>query len=310
VDIDGDEDLDLLVGEKYESVHYYQRQSDGSLKEQPVLIKVEKPDPNLAYMSISPAIFDWNNDGAYDVVIGADVYKSGKTWPLRLYLNKGTAKSPNFSTYDTLKDNTGKVIQARCARVHIADLNLDGKEDLIVGDQKVNVDYYKNVGTKGNPKFERHILIPSDEYGIPVRPDFKQMNGFGYATPRIYDWNKDNKPDLLLSGYPSGEVWIYLNDAATSVEDDAPVVSGIPSLLRVCRCHPEIHISYTLLRPSQVVIKLIDGSGRVVHTLENSFKQAGAHQVKLNEERLSNGVYLVQMSAKELCRVSRFVVVK
>ncbi len=310
MDIDDDGDLDLLVGEKYESVHYYQRQSDGSLKEQPALIQVEKPDPNLVYMSISPAIFDWNNDGAYDVVIGADVYKSGKAWPLRLYLNNGSASGPSFGSYDTLKDSKGSIIQARCARVHIADLNLDGKEDLIVGEQKCSVYYYKNIGTKGNPEFEKHTLIPNTEYGIPDKPDFKQMNGFGYATPRIYDWNKDRKPDLLLSGYPSGEVWIYLNDAATPVEDAAQTITGMTSLLKVFYSYPEIRIHYTLLQPSPVTIKLVDGSGRVVSTPVTSFQRAGAHRVDLNEEKLSNGVYLVQMSAGELCRVSRFVVVK
>ena len=208
MDIDDDGDLDLLVGEKYESVHYYQRQSDGSLQEQPVLIKVEKPDPNLAYMSISPGIFDWNNDGAYDIVMGADVYKSGISWPLRLYLNKGSASSRSFGSYDTLKDKSGSIMQARCARVAVGDLNLDAKMDIVVGAQKVNVDYYKNVGTNGNPSFERHTLIPNAEYGISTKPDFMQMNGFGYATPRIYDWNKDKKPDQLLSGYPSGVIWI------------------------------------------------------------------------------------------------------
>ncbi len=310
MDIDNDGDLDLLVGEKYESVHYYQRQSDGSLKEQPVLIKLEKPDPNLAYMSISPGIFDWNGDGKLDVVLGSDVYKSGKSFPLRLYLNNGSASSPGFNTYDTLKDKSGKIMQARCARVAVGDLNLDGKTDIVVGDQKVNVDYYKNVGTNSNPSFERHTLIPNADYGIPTKPDFKQMNGFGYATPRIYDWNKDKKPDLLLSGYPSGEIWIYLNDAATPVEDISQTAKSVFPTLAVQRNYPAIRISYTTFKPSQVSMQLLDGRGKVVRTLVNTLKKAGTHQADFNSENLSNGIYLVHLFTEETRVIEKVMLVR
>ena len=309
MDIDNDGDLDLLVGEKYESVHYYQRQSDGSLKEQPLLLKLEKPDPDLAYMSISPSFTDWNGDGAYDIIVGSDVYKSGRPFPLRYYVNKGSPSNPVFDDYDTLKNKNGATIQAVCARVAVGDLNSDGKKDLIVGDKKVNVTYYKNIGANANPVFESHTLVPNTQFGISEKPDFKQNNGFGYATPRVYDWNKDGSPDLLLSGYPSGEIWIYINDSPTSINTTPNIVSYLQTF-EISQSFSGIRISYSMLKASHVSIKLLDAMGRETTTIANTFKKAGIHQADLNCDNVSNGMYLIQLHTNETRVIKKIAVAK
>lgn len=310
MDIDSDGDLDLLVGEKYESVHYYQRQSDGSLNEQPLLVKLEKPDPNLAYMSISPSFADWNGDGACDIILGSDVYKSGRPFPLRFYVNKGNATNPVFDDYDTLKDKSGAVIQAVCARVAAGDLNMDGKRDLVVGDRKVNVTWYKNTGTNANPEFEPYTLIPNAQLGISEKPNFMQNNGFGYATPRIYDWNKDGSPDLLLSGYPSGEIWIYINDTPTPINTIPNTVSCLHQSFETVYRLSGIQISYSVLKASQVIIKLLDTRGKVVTVMANTFNKAGIHQVNLNCNNVSKGIYLVQLQTNKTRTVEKIIITK
>lgn len=302
MDFDKDGDLDLLVGEKYESVHYYQRQSDGSLKEQPLLIKLEKPaestpEQPLAYMSISPDIVDWAGTGKFDVVLGSDVYKSGRPFPIRLYRNKGTASAPVFNTYDTLKDKNGAVIQSDCARVEVADVNMDGKKDLLVGNRSVVIMYYKNVGTNTAPVFEANKLIPNAAYGIPTSPDFEQMAGFGYGTPRLYDWNKDGVPDLLLSGYPSGQILIFINTAATPVKNTTDAISGAHPALQASRSFSKIRISYSNSKSSFVSLKLLDVKGRIINTVRDSYASAGNHQTDLNSDNLADGIYWVLLLA-------------
>lgn len=296
MDIDNDGDLDLLVGEKYESVHYYQRQIDGSLKEQPLLIKVEKPDPNLAYMSISPSFADWNGDGALDVILGSDVYKSGLPWPLRLYANKGSAANPVYSTYDTLRDKNGKVIQIDCARTVVGDLDKDGKNDLLVGNRKVTVYWYKNTGSNSKPVFEEVKLIPNTNYGIAESPDFEQMAGFGYATPRIYDWNKDKKPDLLLSGYPSGKILIYLNQAATPVE----TVGGVAATtLAVYRSETKIALTFRSQNETFASVRLIDMRGRIVITKVISSKESGYFYINIECGSIVQGLFIVEVETAQ-----------
>jgi hypothetical protein len=312
VDINNDGKPDLLVGEKYESVHYYQRQEDGSLKEQPLLIKLEKPDgnQNLAYMSISPSIADWNGDGAYDVILGSDVYKSGRPFPLRFYSNKGTSSNPVFDDYDTLKNKNGAVIQASCARVAVGDLNMDGKNDLVVGDRKVNVSYYKNTGTNANPVFESLTLVPSAQFGIPDKPDFQQNSGFGYATPRIYDWNKDGKPDLLLSGYPAGKILIYTNDAATPIKAISNEASSLHKSLEVSQSLSGMRISYTAITPSHVSIKLLDIRGREIQQVDYTFAETGTRNIDMQCANLPNGMYIVQFSTDKTRIIRKVLLTK
>ncbi len=312
MDIDNDGDLDLLVGEKYENVHYYQRQSDGSLKEQPVLIKVEKPDgnENLAIMSISPSVTDWNGDGKLDILMGADVHKSGKAWPIRVYLNKGTKENPSFDTYDTLKDNTGKVVQGRCARIHVADLNLDKKQDLVLGTQKCSVEYYKNVGTNSKPVLEKHTLCPNADYGLPTKPDFGQNAGFGYATPRIYDYNQDRKPDLLLSGYNVGEILVYLNVASTPIENEKQNLSKTGYELCVRRSSNNLSISYTLKHRADVSLTISDASGKALKSLCNNIMESGHHSIDVNSSLFPCGVYFIQLKTDDFSVSRKLMLVK
>jgi hypothetical protein len=218
VDWDKDGDLDLLVGEKYVSVHYYKQKSDGTFVEKDNVIEIRRPqDPvdTPYYFSISQAIVDWNGDGKRDLVIGCDPNKETKLFPVRLYLNEGTNSNPVYDSYTEIADKSGGLVQSMTPRPEVVDLNLDGKKDLIVADKKVKVYYLKNVGTSGDPQFEdaQHKLVPNPDYGIPTSPDFDQNGGLGYGNARIYDWNQDGLPDLLLSGYTAGVIWIYINEA-------------------------------------------------------------------------------------------------
>jgi hypothetical protein len=71
VDIDNDGDLDLMVGDKFEVIHYFERQDDGSLKELDNLLRMEKPvNVNTGYLSVSPSFVDWDKDGKIDVILG------------------------------------------------------------------------------------------------------------------------------------------------------------------------------------------------------------------------------------------------
>jgi hypothetical protein len=313
VDFDKDGDLDLLVGEKYESVHYYQRQSDGSLKEQPLLIKLEKPPEStpeltLAYMSISADIVDWAGSGKFDVVLGSDVYKSGRSFAVRLYRNKGTASAPVFNTYDTLKDKSGNAILVDCARVEVADINMDGKKDLLVGNRIVTIRYYRNVGTNTSPVFEADKLVPNALYGIPDAPNFEQAAGFGYGTPRVYDWNKDGKPDLLLSGYPTGTIMIYLNDAATPAQTVEHKAFGSVQVVVTQRSSSHLDITYSAIRASGIRLSLVDAQGNKIASLVGSHQALGTYTVELNSAGLGRGVYLVQLQTNETGIVKKIVI--
>ena len=84
---------------------------------------------------------------------------------------------------------------------NVADMNGDGLPDIICGDEQGWLWYYKNSGTKKEPKFTNGELIP---------------NYFGLnAKPNLIDWNGDGKLDMLI-GHAGGKINYVQNVGSVS----------------------------------------------------------------------------------------------
>jgi hypothetical protein len=76
---------------------------------------------------LSPVVVDWDGDGKQDLVVGS---QSGEVWFAR---NVRSKTQPEFTGYTRLQTE-GKDIHAGSeARIAVADLDGDGREDLLVG---------------------------------------------------------------------------------------------------------------------------------------------------------------------------------
>jgi hypothetical protein len=80
----------------------------------------------------------------------------------------------------------------------LADLDADGDLDLLVGEASGTINYYRNVGTSREPRFE----LVSDEYAA-VRVERR-------SAPALLDIDGDGDLDLLVGSEREG-VRLWLN---------------------------------------------------------------------------------------------------
>jgi hypothetical protein len=92
-------------------------------------------------------------------------------------------------------------------RIHLADWDLDGKPDLLVGDFEGAFLLYRNGGKPGEPRFG----LP-EEVRPGKSPNDKKTGRFsgGRPSPFLFDWDGDGRRDLLV-GCERGQVWFYRN---------------------------------------------------------------------------------------------------
>ena len=119
-DLDGDGDLDLIVGESSGALNYY-RNDGGTSAPDFQLVSDEFQDIDVGRRSV-PTLVDLDGDGDLDLAVGSEI--SG----LRLFLNEGTRREPVFVETEPF----GPEVPAFTTPV-FADIDGDGDHDLVTG---------------------------------------------------------------------------------------------------------------------------------------------------------------------------------
>lgn len=135
-----------------------------------------------------PVMVDWWPDGNKDLLVGDE---AGYVWE---YRNWGSNDSPDFTPGGSKIVN---VNVGRRAAPCVIDWDGQRSVDLIVGDAAGRLTLFLSNSANDKPTFDGGGYIQ----GIKVD---------GNAAPCIYDWNDDNKKDLIV-GDAKGNIWVYLN---------------------------------------------------------------------------------------------------
>lgn len=166
-DLDGDGDLDMLLGSWSRHVALYR--NDGGPRE-PRFVLVDSTWITITRGSnTTPALVDIDGDGDLDLVVGE---ASGE---LNFYRNDGDARAPRF---ELVTDRFLEIDVGRRSVPAFADLDGDGDYDLIVGRDGAGVLYVRNDGTRKEPRF---VADSSVRFVTPPlsAPAFGDLTGDG-----------------------------------------------------------------------------------------------------------------------------------
>ncbi len=163
-----------------------------------------------------PVLFDQNGDGLKDLVLAnKEYYMEVDVLPsqLALFLNTGTAENPTFTLEDL---NWLDIPSFSLESIYPAfgDLDGDGDEDMVLGEETGLLHYFENTAGAGNPA-EFTLNTPSIQ-GI----DLGQ-----FTTPQLFDVDNDGLLDLLV-GEKLGLV-NYLRNSGTAENFEFTQIQGI-----------------------------------------------------------------------------------
>ena len=193
VDLDGDADLDMLLGNKIDpsdltNSHVFLFENEGTATE-PAFRRAGRFDMPGAYHN-APAFGDLDGDGDLDMLLG--------TWrdEIRYVRNEGSASEPDFTLVDSA---FVEITRGSNATPALGDLDGDGDLDLMIGESSGALNYYENVGSPAEPNFE----FVSDEYG--------EIDIGRRSFPKLVDHDGDGDLDLVV-GTESDGIRYFRND--------------------------------------------------------------------------------------------------
>jgi hypothetical protein len=159
------------------------------------------------------ACADWDKDGDLDCIAASNgnAFISKDTADrIYLYENVGNAKNASMKL---INSNFANMFQQRIKNltVSISDMDNDGKLDLVCGNDKGEILFFRNTSSQNN------TLNPSFTKANSTFPGFNIDIG-GFSAPTIADINKDGLKDLVI-GRGDSMLSYYRNSGTLTVPD-------------------------------------------------------------------------------------------
>ncbi len=197
-DLDGDGDFDLILG-TFRGLQYYKNVGD---KNYPIFFKIDNFFFEVnKYIGNDgkPCLIDIDSDGDLDLFIGIgeSLFGGPRAGTILGFRNTGKRYFPRF-----VKDNAltrGISDLGLNAFPAFADLNQNGKPELLVGRDQSTFAFFVNTGTTKNPYWQRQSIT----FG-----NFETKTL--WKNPVFVDIDNDGDYDLVY-GTADGELYFYRN---------------------------------------------------------------------------------------------------
>ncbi len=216
-DVNGDGDLDLVVGDTGGAISYYESASSATARSFTRMIREDNPFSGIALGANSvPAFADMDADGDQDLIVGR------QTGSVRYYKNAGNAL---FEIQEGEDNPFSGISAGTLASPQLVDLDGDGDMDLVVGVNDGTIKYYRNSGSASEPVFASRAEEGAANPFSHISVGFK-------AAPAFTDRDGDGDWDLLV-GRDGGDLWYYENTGSAMApmferrEDGANPFNGI-----------------------------------------------------------------------------------
>jgi len=281
VDIDGDGDFDVFVGDFYGILEYFENTGTDTV---PAFAARQVNPFGLVSVNgwAAPDFVDIDGDGDFDAFVGEG---SGA---LQYFENTGDSTSPIFAAPQI--NPFGLVSVNYIAFPDFVDIDGDGDFDVFVGETNVYysgaLKYFENTGDSASPAF-----------AAPQTNPFGLVSVLGYAAPAapsFVDIDGDGDFDAFV-GESGGALKYFENTSPTSIEENdmAANITIYPN-----PANETFNISIQVKNESEdMSLEIINSIGQTMlkEQIEVSAKE---YYKEINTADFAKGLYFIKLSSK------------
>ncbi len=189
---------DVLTGCWPGQLHFFRGTRDGGFAASTPLVFADGKPIELGSASTVFA-HDWEGDGDLDLLVG-DI--DGQ---VHLVPNASGGKALSFEAAQAVRAGGKDLVVSGDSGPVVADWDVDGRQDLIVGAGDGAVTWYRNLARDGAPMLAAGVtLVPSARTPGRLQVTAPSEPVCGMRTKvAVADWNEDGRLDLLVGDFGS-----------------------------------------------------------------------------------------------------------
>ncbi len=231
-----------------------------------------------------PVVVDWNEDGLLDMLIEDEGNIGGTAPNVRMYINEGSTGNPLFSEYFFVECG-GSPITTRRGFPDVADLNCDGRKDLLIGETGGYLQYFENTGTNEAPLFDSIDTLV-------YNGGSSQIFLLSYARVYVTDWNNDGCFDLLCgNGY--GNVILFEGNLVGIEEHETSACDNYSLSVIDTPSYGSITVRLGLEERGNATISVYNVTGRRVADMCPGEVDTGTNTFIIDMKNQHSGVYYI-----------------
>ena len=282
--------IDLIVGERSGYIKYFSKNQNNTLNPG---INVKTLNGDIVYGDYSsPEICDWNGDNFPDIILGKRGTESDKA-QLRLYLNSGNDSELIFNEFTVIKAEN-ETIEGKLLHAEIADLNGDGKKDLVLTNGTLDKNdrgimgfyYYENISNSETMELKKPVLLKLGSDSL-----FSIYSNCGIA---VGDLNGDNIIDI--GRVEGGSDSLFIHYGIQSVKTAIPeVIIKKDYKITYNRFTKSLYVKLPC-SDSEFKLNIFSINGKLLLT-KRFYSNKGT--IKIKPKNNLSGIYLVKCTFKE-----------
>ena len=217
-DLDGDGDLDLIVGNGAGDIAYFENTGTVTAPGFTQRTGAANPFDTITKGSWSTlTLADLDGDGDLDLAVG------NNDGDVHYYENTGTSANPSFTQRADAANPLNNINAGSYNSPVFVDFDDDNDPDLVIGNQTGIIFYFENTGTTTDPSFTQRTDFDNPFHGA---------NAGGFSALEFVDLNGDGNLDLII-GNQVGEIHYFKNTGTDANPEFSPQSLTGPTALTI-----------------------------------------------------------------------------